>query len=206
MPISKDDCKDIRIEEGTPGGDTYWVTINGAEEKPLCFRKIPNRPFHCGNLAGKGTWHIGTGACKFHGGNAGRKPSTGRNAHVAKTRLAADIQKYLDGDKAKLFDLSRELATVKVLFEEFTEVFPEPGDDTYGIELHRIQQLVGTIGNLVDKISRVESRNALTMSQVLYLRVVMADILMKYVPEPKRERAILELAQRVGAGTPLLEG
>jgi len=208
MPLTLKQVKNIREEEGTPGGTTYHVTKKGRweEEKTLCFRRRTKHPgTRCEKTAGFGTWHIGTGACKFHGGSGGRKPTTGRGAKVARQRLATDIQKYLDGDRAKLLDLSTQLATVKVLFEEFVEHFPEPEDAKYGIELHRIQQLTGTIGSLVEKISKIESRNTLTMSQVLYLRVIMTDILMKYVPETARQRAVLDLTQRMGSGIPLLE-
>jgi hypothetical protein len=45
----------------------------------------------------------------------------------------------------------------------------------------------------------VENRNTLTAAQVLYLRATVADIIMKYLPDPfERERAAKEIANRMG--------
>lgn len=199
--ITKRECRQIREEDGTPGGVTYHITKKGrwSEEAPLCFRRLPNNnSFRCAREAGFGTWHRGTGACRWCGGNAGRKPSTGRQSKMARIRLGTEIQEYLDGNMQTLFDLRFELATVKAMFAEFMEGFPEPEDKDYGINLQRAQQLVGTIGTLMDKMSKVESRDTLTISQVLYTKAVVADILMRYVPEGQRERAVADLVHRLG--------
>jgi len=213
MPITKADCKHIREEEGTPGGVTYHITKRGRgqKESPLCFRSlanslIDNTGHRCSNTAGKGTWHVGQGACRKHGGNAGRKPTTGKHAFRARERLADRIEYFLEHDYDKLMRLDRELAAMKLLIQDFIERFPEPEDTKFTIELSRLTTMIQAVGSLVDKISRIESRNALTTQQVLYLRVTMADILMKYVPVEKRERAVQELAQRVGSTQLFLEG
>jgi hypothetical protein len=63
----------------------------------------------------------------------------------------------------------------------------------------KMQQLVGTLGNLAEKMSRIENRNTLTAAQVLYLRATVADLLMKYIQDPyDRDRAAKELASRMG--------
>ena len=55
------------------------------------------------------------------------------------------------------------------------------------------------MSNLVEKISKIDNRNALTAAQVLYLRATVADLLMKYLPDPQlREKAAKELAVRLG--------
>lgn len=202
MAIHKDDCRAIREEEGTAGGVTYHITKKGKgqEEQPVCFRRLTDGSGNrCSRKAGYGTWHLGEGACKFCGGTAGRKPTTGRHAKMARRRLKKTVEKYLANDHTRLMDLTPELATMRILFQEFIEDFPVSTDDNFGIELHRVTNLVGTIGTLVDKISRIESRNTLTAAQVLYLRVTMADILMKYIADPDdRDRAVAELADRVG--------
>jgi hypothetical protein len=197
----------VEIEEGTSGGPTYWVTLRGeTEAKALCYRKSRHKDksdsgkqYYCANVAGHETWHRGEGACKYHGGTAGKPPTTGAKSVVAKRRLADDIQKYLEKDESKMMDLRYELAAVRILFQEFVEKFPDVDDERYGIEVNRAMAMVGTIGSLVDKISRIEARNTLTASQVVYLRVTVADILMKYIMDPdRRDRAIRELVHRVG--------
>jgi len=211
MPITKADCKRTREEEGTPGGVTYHITKRGRGQKeaPLCFRPLANSLTEgtgnrCTNTAGKGTWHVGEGACRKHGGNAGRPPTTGKYAFRARERLADRIEYFLEHDYDKLMRLDTELAALKLLILDFIEEFPSPDDKKFSIAVTRLTAMIQAAGSLVEKISRVESRNALTTQQVLYLRVTMADILMKYVPVEKRERAIAELAQRVGSSTQLM--
>ena len=201
MAVKKSECRNIKEEPNTPGGTTYHVILpNEKEQRPICFRRVhDNNHTRCANTAGKGTWHVGTGACNCHGGNAGRKPTTGRYAIRARQRLADSIGKYMAKDKEKLMDLSLELATIRALFEEFLEIFPDPKDKRYGIELNRAISMIQATGSLVEKISKIESRNTLTAAQVLYLRATVADILMKYIPElPQRELAMQELTHRVG--------
>lgn len=194
----------IRVEEGTAGGRTYYVILPGTrEEKPICFRQIKKDPtMRCTNPAGYDTWHLGSGACKFHGGNNSNHPNitNGKTARISKMRLAADIDNYLNKDRATLLDLSYELAASRVMFREFLEErFPDPTSDEYGIALHRFTEIVGTIGSLVDKISKIENRNTLTAAQVMYLRATVADLLIKYIADPEeRERAVRELATRMG--------
>ena len=207
MPILRSQVAKIEIEEGTSGGPTYWISMrdqNGRDARALCFRKTrqksdDGKPMYCANVAGYETWHKGEGACKFHGGLAGAPPTTGAKSKIARRRLSDDINAFLEKDEGRLMDLRYELAAVRVLFQEFIDKFPEADDERYGIEVNRAMAMVGTIGSLVDKISRIEARNTLTASQVMYLRATIADILIKYVMDPdRRERAIKELIHRVG--------
>lgn len=202
MAVKRSECSEIEIDELTIGGATYYVVLpEKTEKKTVCFRRLKSDPTkRCTNRAGGGTYHEGTGACKFHGGQTeGRPPTNGRHAIVARKRLENRVNEYLAGDRHELLNLDKELAVVKATFEEYIEQMPSPKSEDYGIGLHRLQQLVGTIGNVVDKISRIENRNALTAAQVLYLRATFADILMKYIRDPDiMEMAVRELATRVG--------
>jgi hypothetical protein len=195
----------IRTEEGTPGGRTYFVILpgRGQEEKAICFRRMHKAPdMRCTNKAGSGTWHVSTGACKFHGGNNGAHGQgivTARNAKITRLRLKDTIESYLNTDRAGLLDLNYELACSKAIFDEFMQNFPDPKIDEYGIYLNRFMTIISSMSNLVDRMSRVENRNTLTAAQVLYLRATVADMFMKYIDDPNlRERAAKELASRMG--------
>jgi hypothetical protein len=156
----------------------------------------------CTNRAGAGTYHVSTGACRFHGGNNGangQSITTGRNAKITRLRLKDSIESYLNTDRASLLDLNYELACAKAIFDEFMSVSPDPRQNEYGIFLNRFLTIISSMSNLVDRMSRVENRNTLTAAQVLYLRATVADIIMKYLPEPMdRERAAREIANRMG--------
>lgn len=201
MSVTAELCVISRTEEGTPGGTTYFVKMPGGKSaRPICFRPLKqDKNKRCAQPAGYDTWHSGTGACKLHGGSSGTPIVTGRNAVMTKIRLKDKIEEYLQQDRSALLDLNRELAATKAIMDDFLERFPDPDDDNYGMYFHRFTELVGTMGSLVDKISKIDNRNTLTAAQVLYLRATVADIIMRFIPDPgMRDRAVKELASRIG--------
>lgn len=216
--LREGDCISIDVDKGTIGGDTYWVEHPdwAGEQHALCFRRIKeaNRTYddeRCTQAAGYGTDHAGTGACKFHGG-AGITTSLsgnfrhGRGAVQMRKILAERIDDYVENDSEQLFDLTYELAAMRVMMRELIDRFPNPNDEENyermsSIAMQRIMTMIQATGSLVDKISRIESRNTITAAQVLYLRARMADILVKYIPDPdRREHAIQELAHSMPGG------
>jgi hypothetical protein len=214
MALSISKVGKVIIIEGTEGGDTYEVRMRGElDKKKLCYRKVRKQTdkfgleMRCEQPSGFGTDHVGTGACKFHSSN-GVAITHGRSAVQTRSQLAARIDKYKIQDQADLLDLSTELSTMKAIFEEFIEGFAKPKDTNYGVHLERATKMISTIMRLVDNISKIESRNAITASQVIYLRAVVSDILMKYIIDPvDQKRAAQELVQRVGGTTeyPVIE-
>ena len=54
MPIEKSRARLTQTEEGTIGGDTYWVKLPGERDaNALCFRRIRKDPhMSCVNVAG----------------------------------------------------------------------------------------------------------------------------------------------------------
>lgn len=197
--------ENIRVEKLTPGGDTYHITIPGQKEKPLCWRKSKQSEdgeiLRCANKAGYKTDHIGYGACKYHGGCAG-KPAriTGKATRIERYMLQKKVDEYLEMDRSQLLDLTYELAVSKALFNEFIEKAPDnDGSAEYGMFLTRFSNIIKTLSDLVDKISKIENRNAITTAQVLYLKAAIAEILIKYLPEQDyRENAMRELQLKLG--------
>lgn len=201
MAVKRSDARVMRKEEGTIGGTTYYVRLKGEKVRALCFRKMKNQPdMRCTHEAGYRTDHLGTGACRFHGG-APKMPAitNGMTAHVTRMRLQNKIDDYLGKSRDELLDLTQHLAATRAIFDEFMGGFPNVDDESYGIWFNRFNVLITTLGTLVEKISRIDSRNTLTAAQVLYLRATMIDVLMKYVPDPdQRERVVKEIAYRMG--------
>jgi hypothetical protein len=201
VPIEKSRARLIRTDSGTVGGDTYWIKLPGErEEQALCFRRIRSDPhMRCVNVAGYKTDHVGTGACSYHGGNNKPYIVTGAHAVMTKVRLANRIDDYLQKDREELLDLTYHLAATRVIFDDFIENYPDPENEDYGLWFHRFTNLIGTMGTLVEKISKVDARNSLTAAQILYIRAILVDMFMKYIPDADdRERAIRELASRMG--------
>jgi hypothetical protein len=220
IEISKIPLGNIRELPGHPGGVTYYVIIpleyrinaapmlNDKGEQALCFRPMKrDNTKRCTLHAGFDTSHLGYGSCKFHGGRAidSQYFSNGRQSVMTKTLLKDTLKEFLKQDKAELLDLTYELAAAKAIMRQMIEEFPEAGSDNpikdmeFGKWLRRFNESIGTLGNLVEKISRVDNRNALTAAEVLYMRAVLVDVFMKYVPDPMlREKAVKEFADRLG--------
>jgi hypothetical protein len=202
MSVSIDKAQVLRTDAGTPGGDTHWVvTPKHQTARALCFRQIVGDPTRrCTNKAGLDTWHAGTGACSHHGGSVteGMGMVTGKFSKLRGT-LRKRVDEYLEKDRNSLLDMTEELAITRSIFDEFLEYYPDPQSEDYGIWFHRFQEVLGTLGTLVEKMSRIDTRNTLTAAQVLYIRATMVDIILKYLPDPeKRELMVRELAARLG--------
>jgi hypothetical protein len=210
MAISYSECIHIDIEKGTEGGDTYWIEHPkwAGEEKALCFRNIKTQGVYgrpedgrCGKAAGWGTEHEGTGACKIHGGNAGRYPSGKFTTPIAVSRLRRRVNEYVEQGEEQLLDLTMELATLRIIFSDLVDKFPNVGDDDYVMAVNRVQGLAQTISTTVDKMSRIQARHTLTAAQVVYIRAAIIDVFTKHIQDPdRRERAIADLMTRLPGG------
>lgn len=207
MAIRESEALHVTIEKGTIGGDTYWVEHPDweGEEVALCWRRVrgSDEPgARCSQEAGFGTWHSGAGACRYHGGLAGRNVKTGKNAPVSRSHLAKKINDYIEtGDRDSMLDMTYELAAMRVLFQEVVDHFPSPDEQGYSGNVQRLISMVTATGSLLDKISRIQSRNNITAAQVMLLRVTIAEILVKYVPDVgKREMAMKELMDMIPGG------
>lgn len=202
MAIAFTDARIVEEIPDTIGGVTYRVQLPKTKAiQALCFRRMrADHSLRCTNVAGHGTDHLGTGACKFHGGSSSAKSIVnGKQAYQTKKRLSNQIQAYLAQDRDTLLDLTEQLAATKAMFDEFLTEFPDPRDDNYGIWLNRFTNIINTLGALAERISKMDTRNTLTTAQVLYLRTVMIDLFVKYIPNPdERLRAVRELAGRMG--------
>jgi len=213
MSLKKEDVIITKEIEGTEGGTTYYIIKKNdpdQKERKVCFRllhdpeKVGER---CGKSAGYETSHLGTGACRLHGGNLALAVKTGSKAYITKSRLSEKINGYLNEDAEKQYDLTKELAAMRSTLDEFLENMADPNATTdaekikYGNDIIRLSMLVTTIGTLVEKISKINSRNTLTAAQALYIKAIVADILIKYLKDPDdRERAVRELTSRFGGG------
>lgn len=214
MAIFKGDCTRIEKEKGTIGGDTYYVWHPKWEgERAICFRPVKNIPVEdkagrnrhgglCERAAGWRTDHEGTGACSTHGGKIGRNRAVvnGNNSVQTRKHMVQKIEDYLDDDQNQLMDLSYELAALRVMFKDMIQMFPEPDPDSteYSIYVSRTIKMIQAAGSLVDKISKIENRNTITINQVLFVRAIMANAFLKFLPDPSiREQAIAYLEANI---------
>lgn len=213
MALKKADCTYIATEEGTIGGRTFWVKHPkwNNKERAICFRPVKNIPGHdranmfCERPAGWRTDHPGEGACSTHGGKMSDNGSFkhGGRAVATKKHLKRRVDEFVeDGDKEELHNLDKELATMKLLFQDQIEMFPDsPQDEDYGRYLSQTMKMVQIISDTLDKVSKIESRNAITINQVIYLRARIAYLFTKYIPDlDEREKALADLMSSIAGG------
>ena len=151
--------------------------------------------------AGFDTWHIGTGACEKHDKTADHSKKNRRQHQSAMgNRLKSAINEYLTKDKISLMDLTKELAATRAIMDYMLETFdPENEEFKFDVWIRHFTNAIGALSNLVERISRVDNRNALTAAEVLFIKATMVDLFMKYIPDPvAREQAAKELANRIG--------
>lgn len=221
------DVLDLKVEKFTPGGHTYWVET---KEYPGYWQAFCYRPTvekrrvgkRCENAAGQGTDHLGTGACKFHGGNTylvkevadvlgvsvEKSPKYVRDVvqnDAVMKGIKARVDAYMLVDNGALLDLTKELAISRALMETLMERLDNMLADEESplknvLELAKVMNMtIAGVGRTADSISKIQQRNTLTSAHIVYLRTVFADLLLKYIEDPDmREQALLTLSSRIG--------
>lgn len=219
MSVNEHNSKLTRVEKNTPGGDTYYVHKDGEKApRPMCYRRLRGRPDErCEKVAGHRTDHLYYGACRQHGGDSGKAQRLAGLSGRVNTTLKHKITHYLHQDRDTMLDLTQELAKSRAVLDQLTDNFPELsyiGDDEnadkelgrYFAFVKLFNETVGTLSRLVDNISRIDNRNAITAAQVIYLKATVADLLLKYISDPReQESAVQELQARLGGDTQTVE-
>ena len=158
----------------------------------------------CGKSPGWGTSHKGSGRCIHH--SNWRKPywmTDGlRNRKSIREYMLKKIQAYASMPDA--LDLTRELATQRAALELMVETM-----DGSGVDLNKMAEKVirmsEYVGEMADRISKMQHRESFTMGQLMYVQVAVSEILRKYVTEPQTlEKAVGELSDRLSVGHALL--
>lgn len=205
------------ITPGSPG-NSYSYNICGAKRQ--------NRDKICHNIAGFKTWHPGVGRCIWHGGASKPRldeVTTGRGAlamqHVIRQAYIERTKiEELDGDP---LDLRAELAVQRDLLYMFMarqakahnlEMPPVPvteaGEsilnempdmDTVPIVdfIETIYKMIGDITRVTNAISAQRKEAVLSMAEVKFLRLVLEETFVKFIPDQgQREQALQFFASR----------
>ena len=127
----------------------------------------------CGKPAGFGTPHKGEGVCKFHGGLT-PIPTT----IVSEYSLESKIQAYQD-DPA-IFDLRREIGTLRALLQIETEKYDEATPAMKDASLSKISYLIASISKSAKDFFGLmrAGQYVMTVAQARQVREAIKDILM----------------------------
>ena len=130
------------------------------------------RSHYCRRRAGHGTPHLGSGRCKYHGGNAVVKH--GLQSRYAKVSIAELVQQHLaDPDPLNLLP---ELATLRALLESRLQ--------KKQIEPDAAAKLITAIASVVARIEKIRSENAISRPEFFRLMQAMAAVVEQHVSDP----------------------
>jgi hypothetical protein len=140
------------------------------------------RQKYCRARAGAKTDHPGVGRCRQHDGGGDAKLKHGRKrryASVKSSRLRQLIAEHADDPNP--LDLLPELAAARALFEEFLE---RGGEELEPETLAQSIALVDGVSRIVDRIERMRSSNALSLSELERLMFEMLRVVRHHVTDP----------------------
>jgi len=151
----------------------------------------------CKNPAGFRTKHPGEGKCFLPGhggGSTGRPLVHGRYAKSIHGRLGKKIQEHM-ADPNPL-DLRPELAVLRARISFLTEQIDETDSVPTADQANSMLLVIGGVQKLVDTISKIQTREALTANESLYLLVTLADVLSTEIAYIRRKAVDDETAIR----------
>lgn len=188
----------VSIDDSEEDNELPWYGIKVFDEEGNLIGQIGDR---CKHYAGHGTDHTGTGRCRSH--------TLEEQAHISRSsrhsrKLKEELRRKIEAqqNRSDAMNLAGELAVQRALLEQmveelYNEEVVEPGQLMNAATT--IIRLADVVGKQVERINVIDSRNALTASQVLYIQAAIAELFTKYILEPdRRERAVMELASMLG--------
>jgi hypothetical protein len=153
----------------------------------------------CKNPAGFRTNHPGEGKCYLpgHGGcSTGRPITTGVNAKKTSRQLRDKMTKHLANPNP--LDLTGELALLRSLIDHFMEKLEEAEKDPTREDAGTFILLVQGVQKVADTISKIQSRELLTIAEMTLVLVVLADVLREEVKDADTlERITSKLRTRI---------
>jgi hypothetical protein len=130
--------------------------------------------------------------CKLHGGAAtGRPCVSGRYSVTHRASLAAKMDAFRADERPG--DLQDELSLMRALMQDYLSRFAD-GVPLRADDVGRLFDMLDTISKLVERIARIQSQTALTVSEVAFLQARIASMIGAYVEPAKQEQFLLELS------------
>lgn len=126
--------------------------------------------------------------CRFHGGKSPRgvdHPSfkTGLYSQYLPGSIQAKVETFLNADP---FELLSELALLRALLAEYVGRFEHGKLTAHDVSL--LADLAERVGKFSERINRMRNDTALTGAEMTYLAARCADIVVKYIDDPERQR------------------
>jgi hypothetical protein len=168
MSFSHKDLYDKRIQVDFDS-KTYYV-----DGEPTCLHQSrQNEAENCELTAGWGTDHLGTGACKFHGGKYAvpKWKANGRYSSVIKGQLAKKFEEFENDEN--LLNLMPELVLLRTLAAETIEKYQDDNSS------ENLQQAIDALTKVfvgVDRIIKRQNEHILTVAQAQLMMVQAVDV------------------------------
>lgn len=163
---------------------TYYV-----DGEPLCLAErlsTDNDHQLCSLKAGHGTSHLGTGRCKYHGGELGTgivHMTTTRYAKVAPQRLRQQMELY--ASDPEVLDLTPELILLRSILSNVMEMYQDIpiNTDDGRFAAKWMVDLIERIGQMVERIERINQNHILTAANAKYIMLRAIEVARAFVPQ-----------------------
>ena len=156
----------------------------------------------CQRPAGWGTDHVGYGRCKLHGGNAAIKH--GRYSAILRGPFGEAVKRHMNDPNP--LDLTPELAVLRGHIDWLTGEIGNGALREKDVE--SIRKTVAMLQKTADTVSKIQTREALTTSELRYIVGEFCTVLRDRIDDPDLLRGIMDQLERriVVRAVPLLEG
>jgi hypothetical protein len=158
----------------------------------------------CKRPSGAGTDHVGIGRCKLHGGASIVKH--GRYSKTFRGEFGESVKEHMT-DPSPL-DLTLELSILRAYIDQVMGKVADGSGRIAGDAMEGLERTIGSLQRLADTISKIQTREALTTSELRYIVGEFVEVLRSKVEDADLLREILETLERriVVRAVPLLEG
>lgn len=145
---------------------------------------------HCKNLA------MPNGKCRMHGGASLKGAELPQYKHGRYSKYAAPaLQTQIDElGQFDILDLADELQTQRALIASYMQRYQESKGNMTEFSIGTVISWFNSVGVMVERMMKIKNETALTSAELALLKMRTADLVVKYIDTPEKQRAfIIEL-------------
>lgn len=139
----------------------------------------------------------GSTKCRVHGGLTPKGTESPNYLHGRySSSVPAELQEKIhELDNFDILDLTDELQTQRALIASYIERY-QKGVNMTEFSIGTVISWFNSVGVMVERIMKMRNETALTSAELALLKMRTADLVVKYIDSPERQRAfVIELFQ-----------
>jgi len=165
-------------------------------DAPRCTARAKTTGEQCKNPA-----VAGSDKCRMHGGKTPRGVESASYKHglysgYMSSSIGDKAQRFLEADP---FELVSELALLRALLAEYLSRFNDGVSNPKRDDIMTLAELTERVGRFSERINKMRNDTALTGAELTFVTARVADIVVKYIDDPGKQRAfVIDLVGTMG--------